>query len=177
MTAETRLAELLETPWVPTNKAVLFADITALIGLESTALVVGTIKAASAQNPLMDTILIAMSTVGLSLSTAERQGVIDMLASAGSWPDSVRDNVKALGGTYKPQWQTQGYESEPTIESVQAEIDAAAKSVIVETAKTKVSAKATNVNAWLETYDTADKTIEDVQAYVDSLLASEDGNP
>jgi hypothetical protein len=125
MNAETRLAELLETQWVPTNKAVLFADITAVVGLEATALVVGTIKAAGAQNPLMDTILIAMSTVGLSLSTAERQGVIDMLAAAGSWPDEVRDAVKSLGGTYKPQWQSEGYESEPTMESVQAEIDAA----------------------------------------------------
>jgi hypothetical protein len=125
MNAETRLAELLETQWAPTNKAVLFADITAVVGLEATALVVGTIKAASAQNPLMDTIIIAMSTVGLSLSTAERQGVIDMLAHAGQWPDAARDAVKALGGTWQPRWQLAGYESEPTLATVQAEIDAA----------------------------------------------------
>jgi hypothetical protein len=125
MTAKQRLEYLLETQWVPTNKAVLFADITAIVGLEATALVVGTVKAASAQNPLMDTILIAMSSVGLSLSTSERQGVIDMLAAAGSWPNEVRDAVKALGGTWQPRWQAEGYAMEPTIESVQAEIDAA----------------------------------------------------
>jgi ABC-type uncharacterized transport system permease subunit len=77
MNAQERLAYLLESVWVPTNRQVLFADITGAVGLEATALVVGTIKAAAASNPLMDTILIAMSSVGLSLSTTERQGVID----------------------------------------------------------------------------------------------------
>jgi len=118
MNAQERLAYLLESVWVPTNKQVLFADITGAVGLEATALVVGTIKAASASNPLMDTILIAMSSVGLSLSTAERQGVIDSLAIAGEWPDAVRDAVKALGGVDRPRWQVEGYESEPTIETV-----------------------------------------------------------
>jgi hypothetical protein len=154
MNAETRLAELLETQWVPTNKAVLFADITAVIGLEATALVVGTIKAASAQNPLMDTILIAMSSVGLSLSTAERQGVVDMLAAAGSWPDEVRDAVKALGGTWQPRWQSEGYESEPTIESVQAEIDVArlinAKALFNERMTVGGDASAVWSQAWID---------------------------
>lgn len=124
MSAETRLAELLETEFVPTNKAVMFADITSAIGLEATALLVGTMKAASAANPLMDTIIIAMSTNGLSLSSPERRAVIDQLAAAGSWPDAVRDAVKALGGVNRPRWQSLGYQSEPTIETVQAEIAA-----------------------------------------------------
>ena len=177
MNAQERLAYLLESEWVATNKSVLFADITEVIGLEATALVVGTIKAASTANPLMETILIAMSTVGLSLSTAERQSVIDALAVAGQWPDSVRDAVKALGGVDRPRWVTAGYESEPTLESVQAEIDTATKSAIVQEGRTAVSAKATTVNALLDGYDVSDKTIEQVQAYVDSLLANEDGNP
>jgi hypothetical protein len=122
MNAQERLAYLLESVWVPTNKQVLFADITGAVGLEATALVVGTIKAAAASNPLMDTILIAMSSVGLSLSTAERQGVIDSLAIAGEWPDAVRDAVKALGGVWRPRWQSEGYESEPTLEAVTLEV-------------------------------------------------------
>jgi hypothetical protein len=122
MTAQERLAYLLESVWVPTNRQVLFADITGAVGLEATALVVGTMKAASAANPLMDTIIIAMSTVGLSLSSPERQGVIDSLAIAGEWPDAVRDAVKALGGVDRPRWQVEGYESEPTIEQVQTEL-------------------------------------------------------
>jgi hypothetical protein len=123
MNTQERLDYLLESEWVATNKSVLFADITEVIGLEATALVVGTIKAASAANPLMETILIAMSTVGLSLSTQERQSVIDSLAVAGQWPDSVRDAVKALGGVDRPRWVTAGYKIEPTLEIVQAEID------------------------------------------------------
>jgi hypothetical protein len=170
MNAEQRLEYLLETQWAPTNKAVLFADITAVVGLEATAMVVGTIKAASAANPLMDTILIAMSSVGLSLSTAERQGVIDMLADAGEWPDEVTAAVKALGGVYKPRWQSEGYESEPTLEQV-------SKELIVSETRIAVNSKATTINAWLDAYDLSDKTLEDVQAYADSLLASEDGNP
>jgi hypothetical protein len=118
MTNDERLAYLLDSIWVPTNRPVLFADITAVVGLEATALIVGTMKAASAANPLMDTIIIAMSTNGLSLSTAERQGVIDALATAGQWPTEVRNAVKALGGASKPRWQTLGYEIAPTLESV-----------------------------------------------------------
>jgi len=118
MTNDERLAYLLDSIWVPTNRPVLFADITAVVGLEATALIVGTMKAASAANPLMDTIIIAMSTNGLSLSTAERQGVIDALATAGQWPTEVCNAVKALGGASKPRWQTLGYEVAPTLESV-----------------------------------------------------------
>jgi hypothetical protein len=122
MNAQERLAYLLESVWVPTNKQVLFADITGAVGLEATALVVGTIKAAAASNPIMDTIIIAMSTNGLSLSTAERQGVIDSLAIAGEWPDAVRDAVKALGGINRPRWQSEGYSSEPTLEQITIEL-------------------------------------------------------
>jgi hypothetical protein len=124
MTAQERLTELLTVEWSPTNRTIVFADIATVVGLEPTALVVGTMKAASATNPLMDTIIIAMSTNGLSLSTPERQGVIDMLAATGQWPESLRDAVKALGGSMLPKWQILGYESEPTLESIQEEIDA-----------------------------------------------------
>lgn len=120
--AQERLDYLLESVWVPTNKPVLFADITEVVGLEGAALVVGTIKAATATNPLMDTILIAMSTVGLSLSTPERQGVIDLLADSAQWPDSVRDAVRALGGAWQAKWIGEGYEAEPTLEQIQTEI-------------------------------------------------------
>ena len=170
MNAQERLAYLLESEWVATNKSVLFADITEVIGLEATALVVGTIKAASTANPLMETILIAMSTVGLSLSTAERQSVIDSLAVAGQWPDAVRDEVKALGGVDRPRWQSEGYEIEPTLERV-------TKELIVSDTRTSVNSKATAINAWLDVYVIADKSVAEVQAYADSLLASEDGNP
>jgi hypothetical protein len=119
------LAELLADVFVPTNRQVLFADISGVVGLEAAALVVGTIKAASAQNPLLETVLIAMSTVGLNIGTPERQAMIGQLALAGGWPDQVRDSVKALGGVTVPRWQQIGM-SEPTIESVAAERQAKA---------------------------------------------------
>jgi hypothetical protein len=59
----------------------------------------------------------------MSLSGADRQGLIDQLAIAGNWPDAVRDAVKALGGVSRPRWQIEGYAIEPTLQSVQAEID------------------------------------------------------
>jgi len=40
-----------------------------------------------------------------------------------------------------------------------------------------LSAKATAVNAWCDTLDLTTKTPEEVQAYCDSLIASDDGNP
>jgi hypothetical protein len=140
MNAQERLDDLLTTEWVPTDKAVLFADITALVGLEATALVVGTMKAASASNPLMDTIIIAMSTNGLSLSSPDRQAVIDQLALAGGWPDAVRDAVKALGGEQKPKWMGAGYEIEPTIESIQAEMNLAAGQSALDAIETRCNA-------------------------------------
>ena len=118
MTPQEQLEYLLESIWVPTNKEVLFANITDILGMEAAALVIGTMKAASESNPLMDTIIIAMSTNGLSLSSLERQAVIDQLATAGSWPDAVRDEVKKLGGEYQPRWTTEGYKEEPTLESL-----------------------------------------------------------
>jgi hypothetical protein len=49
--------------------------------------------------------------------------MIDQLAVAGSWPDSVRDGVKALGRVTQPRWQIEGYADEPTLEQIQAEFD------------------------------------------------------
>lgn len=50
---------------------------------------------------------------------------------------------------------------------------------VAETRRTanRLSAKATAVNAWCDALDLATKTPEEVQAYCDSLLASNDGNP
>jgi hypothetical protein len=59
----------------------------------------------------------------MSLSGADRQSLIDQLATAGQWPDAVRDAVKAMGGVSRPRWQIEGYDSEPTLQSVQAEIE------------------------------------------------------
>ncbi len=135
MNAETRLAELLETVWVPTNKAITLSEIRGALTVEAYALVRLTLEAAMV--PADDSIeakliaaemtdaIGAMRTVGLSLSSPDRQAVVDLLAFRGQWPDAMRDAVKALGGTHKPRWQVEGYATEPTLEDVQAKIDEA----------------------------------------------------
>jgi len=124
MNAEQKLAYLLESVWVPTNATITVAAIVEAVGLDAGRLVVGTIQAASAQDPILAASYQALSTVGMSLSGADRQSLIDQVAIAGNWPDAVRDAVKALGGVSRLRWQIEGYQSQPTIESVQAEIDA-----------------------------------------------------
>jgi hypothetical protein len=124
MNAEQRLAYLLESVWVPTNATITVAEIVNAVGLDAARLVVGTIQAGAAQDPILASSYQALSTVGMSLSGADRQGLIDQLATAGQWPDAVRDAVKALGGVWRARWQVEGYAAEPTLESVQAELDA-----------------------------------------------------
>jgi hypothetical protein len=75
---------------------------------------------------MADALMVLRSKDGLDLSPPIRQGMIDMLALAGQWPDAVRDAIKALGVRVQPRWQTEGYTIEPTLQSVTAEIAAEA---------------------------------------------------
>lgn len=122
MTAQERLDYLLGTEFVPTNRQVIVADIIAAVGLDSSRIVLGTLQAAAAQDPVLAAAYQALVTVGISLSGADRQAMIDTLAIAGSWTNEVRNAVKALGGTTQARWQIEGYQSEPTIEQVQTEL-------------------------------------------------------
>jgi beta-galactosidase GanA len=62
-----------------------------------------------------------------------------MLAVGGSWPDSVRDTIKALGVTVQLRWQIEGYDEAPTLTVMQAEADAA-QAVIAEQAAAEQAA-------------------------------------
>lgn len=125
LTPEEIRAYLLTTEWVPNTQTVTVATISAAIGLEAAALVIGTVDAGGATNPLLKSSFVALSTTGVQLHTPERQGLIDILAVAGSWPDAVRDAVKALGGSMVPRWQRLGYPIEPTIELIESQVNAA----------------------------------------------------
>jgi hypothetical protein len=46
--------------------------------------------------------------------------MIDELAVGGSWPDAVRDGVKALGGVWVKRWSLEGFDAEPTLSEVTA---------------------------------------------------------
>ena len=122
MNAQERLEYLLETEFVPTNATITVASIVAAVGLDAGRLVVGTINVAATQDPILAASSQALATVGMSLSSPDRQSLVDQLAVAGSWPDSVRDAVKALGGVDRPRWQGLGYQAEPTLQSVTLEL-------------------------------------------------------
>lgn len=136
MTLQERLDTLLAEVFVPTNKLVTIGTIRDECGFtpEQYGLVRGTLDGAIAtlkadtdpvkrlQGIELQDALTAMLSGGIPLGET-RKATIDLLAQFGQWPDSVRDTVKALGGVTQKQWQVEGYESEPTLESVQAEID------------------------------------------------------
>jgi hypothetical protein len=121
LTPQEIVAYLTESVSVPTNRVITVATLVETVGMEAAGLVAGTIKAAG--NPIMDSVLLGLSTTGILLGP-DRQAMVDMLATAGSWPNAVRDTVKALGVTVMPRWQHLGLASESTIESVEAALAA-----------------------------------------------------
>ncbi len=125
MNAQERYNYLMESVTTNTNRQIIVADIINAVGVEASGLVLGTLQAAAASNPILAAAYQALVTVGISLSDDLRQGMIDQLAIAGNWPNSVRDAVKALGRITRPRWQVEGYDEEPTLEQIQSEIDAA----------------------------------------------------
>jgi hypothetical protein len=114
------LAELLTDVWQPTDAAITVAEIVTAVGTDAARLVVGTLQAGAGLDPLLSSSYQAISTVGMSLSGADRQAMINELAVGGSWPDAVRDGVKALGGVWVGRWSLEGFDAEPTLTQVEA---------------------------------------------------------
>jgi len=114
------LAELLTDVWQPTDAAITVAEIVTAVGTDAARLVIGTLQAGAGLDPLLSSSYQAISTVGMSLSGADRQAMIDELAVGGSWPDAVRDGVKALGGVWVGRWSLEGFDAEPTLTQVEA---------------------------------------------------------
>jgi hypothetical protein len=113
------LAELLTDVWQPTDAAITVAEIVTAVGTDAARLVVGTLQAGAGLDPLLSSSYQAISTVGMSLSGADRQAMIDELAVGGNWPDAVRDGVKALGGVWVGRWSLEGFDAEPTLTQVE----------------------------------------------------------
>lgn len=181
MNAQERLNYLLETIVTPTNTGVTLAMIEDTVGHAAWPLVRLTLQSATvpASDSQVDQLIAVQmgdalaalrSATGLLLSPQIRQDMIDLLASRGSWPDSVRDAIKALGVSRQARWQQEGYETEPKLELV-------TKQLIVSEGISRVSARHTASKAWLDSFEVANKTAEQVQSFVDSIVNSEDGNP
>lgn len=99
-------------------------------------------------------------TIGLieSLRNTLPVGVADKLLKLGNWTvspaaDAGLDPVSALD--CQKAW---------IVDGCRTEINA-------------LAAKVTAVNAWLDALDLSTKTVQELQAYCDALLASETGNP
>lgn len=69
-------------------------------GPESAGLILGTIKAVGASNPVVDAGYLSLNSDGLDLSHPTTQALIDVLAAAGQWPNELRDSLKAKGVWY-----------------------------------------------------------------------------
>jgi hypothetical protein len=175
MNAEERLAWLLETEWVPTNRGIVLRDIYAAAGAyeNQVALTLRQVKnpvfpegtTVEQQNQALvlaeqvEQACFAMSTKdGLLLSDTKSQSLIDILAQLGGWPDETRDAVKALGGVWQPRWQSAGYASEPTIADAKRDI-----------LRDELVAKVNSVVSRLDNLDTAGMSAEDVQAAFDAM--------
>ncbi len=96
------VAATLNAPTVEVRnpKSWTMADLIGLVQPEGAELVGGTIKAAGESNPIFDGAWIALNVMGLQLHTDERQQMIEGLAVAGGWSDTLKNAVKAAGMTY-----------------------------------------------------------------------------
>jgi hypothetical protein len=110
---------------------------------------------------------------GLSLSHPKIQAALLAFASAGV-PGCAA--LAAQGVSLVAPWQSAGI-AEPTLEDVQ-------KAWVIWDCRRDmaailqpIQAKSTAVNAWLDSLNTSEMTIDQVQAYCDSILASDYGNP
>jgi hypothetical protein len=103
-----------------------YARITALFGDTSRQLVAGTIRAgAVTDGELADAHAVMLDEMnGLRIDSPARQTVIDDLALAGSWPDALRDGIKALGRVVVAPWQSVGLSAAPSATDAQAAWDA-----------------------------------------------------
>ena len=142
-------------------------------------LLVATMKA----DPLAEMALTWLSTSkeGLEFASDSRREDIDALSAGGQWESIIPGmtaRVKALGRLTLTKWEQLG--GSGAVPSV----DAIAKALIVSECRDDmaavlqpIQAKSTALNAWLDSLDTSAKTVAEVQAYCDALLASTDGNP
>jgi len=69
-------------------------------GPEQAGLILFTVKSVGANNPVVDAGYLSLNSDGLDLSHSTTQALIDVLAQAGSWPDELRDALKAKGVWY-----------------------------------------------------------------------------
>ena len=93
------VVDILSTPSIVRNNdtAWTLGMIGTQLGLETAGLIAGVMQAAGASNPLIHSAYIAISTVGLQLSSDDRQMMIGTIGTVGGLTSQQVDAIKRLG--------------------------------------------------------------------------------
>lgn len=149
------LTTLLNAPSVaiPDNTLYTLKQLTKLLTIAEYRLVSGTIAAAAASDPLVADAQGWLRNGGLDFSDPNSQSLIDALAVAGSWPDSVRDIVKSVGVKHLSPFVHDGGTGVVSETEVQVALDAvrleALKKQLLEEASQQLNASiAASNDAW-----------------------------
>lgn len=121
-TAEQLHAYLLEVETVPNSQTITTASLLENLGPDSARVVLGSMQAAATSDPIVGAAYQALVTVGITLHQPDRLAMIAALAAAAGWPPELTAAVKALGVTTRPRWQSLGYATEPTLQTIEAEL-------------------------------------------------------
>lgn len=135
-------------------------------GMTESDIVLGTLQQSTI--PRVKAAYDSLVNGGIDLSEDQVQQMIPVLAQAAGWPAGLADKILQSG-----RKNVSVLETATTAEACQ-------KAWIVDGCRTAINAlaaKVTAVNAWLDALDLSTKTVQELQAYCDALLASEDGNP
>lgn len=137
LTPQEILEYLSTTEDIPDSQVVIVATLMDAVGIDNARTVLGTLKAAAEVDPIIASAYQALNTVGITLHSPERQGLIDAIAANAEWPAELTAAVKGLGVKSRPRYVGLGYDDPPTLQSVETELvalaDAAARDLITET--------------------------------------------
>lgn len=126
MTAETRLAELLEIVEAPSNRGRLTHDwIAQNIGLEFADTIYAAINSSSPATALR-----FVAGVGIDTSADPWKRQAEAVAASIESLQPHLPTLRDFETIRQPRWQTEGYEKEPTLADVQAALKAEAQRVI-----------------------------------------------
>lgn len=135
---------------------------------------------ASMQNSTIPRVKAAYQTMtsgkdgeGISLADPQTIQFIEYLSAADSWPVGLADRIKVYGVWQESDADQLNGGKPFTAQDIVVLAASAKSNADFKTAKAKHNAAI----AWLETTDVSGMTVEEVQAWADSILASEDGNP
>lgn len=135
-------------------------------GMTESDIVLGTLQQSTI--PRVKAAYDSLVNGGIDFSEDQVQQMVPLLAQAANWPDGVAQKILQAGR-----------KSVAVLDSA-VTADDCQKAWIVAACRTAINAlasKVTAVNAWLDALDLSTKTVPELQAYCDALLASETGNP